>query len=124
MGNIIDSMCMTWRHDYGLYKADDDDSISSGMTTAERESLRRRMAQLHAHHIAPLEARIAELERASQLGRGEAEDAARWRHVYDGMYIICRWDAEAQAYVNIGGSYVARNTIDAHRASLDGRRES
>jgi len=63
MADRIDSLCMTWRHDYGLHKADDDDSISSGMTTAERESLRRKMTQIHAHHIAPLEERIRELER-------------------------------------------------------------
>jgi hypothetical protein len=44
---------------------------------------------------------------------GETRDAARWKHVYDGRYIICRWDAEAKAYVNIGGSYVARDAIDA-----------
>lgn len=62
MPNIVDSLCMTWRHDFGLHKADDDDSLSSGMTTAERETLRRKMGQIHAHHIAPLEQRIRELE--------------------------------------------------------------
>ncbi|MBU68514.1 MAG: hypothetical protein CL858_24235 [Cupriavidus sp.] len=78
MADRIDSLCMTWRHDYGLHKADDDDSISSGMTTAERESLRRKMTQIHAHHIAPLEERIRELE-LELCGVEQAHDAMRNR---------------------------------------------
>lgn len=152
MGSIIDSMCMTWRHDYGLYKPDDDDSFSSGMTTAERESLRRKMAQLHAHHIAPLEARIAELERASQPGSGEAVKLLADKHTgmrvdYQGLFkqargalrrepVIAEMLRQFQDHMTeLGQRWYAGDTAvvdellqlycverDA-RASLDGRRE-
>ena len=56
----VESMCLTWRHDYGLNKTTSC-SLSSGMTEQEREILRGRMAQLHAHHIAPLEQEILRL---------------------------------------------------------------
>lgn len=56
---IINSMCLTWRHDFGLDKRHDAFGYS-GMTPDERDALRRRMAQLFDHHIAPL---IAENER-------------------------------------------------------------
>lgn len=49
----IESMCLTWRHDYGLNKTGC--SITSGMTEGERAVLRNQMEQIHEHHIAPLE---------------------------------------------------------------------
>lgn len=42
---LIDSMCMRWRHDFGLQR-DADDQLSSGLTDAERDSLRSSMRQL------------------------------------------------------------------------------
>lgn len=45
---IIDSMCLTWRHDFGL-----DKSGLCGMTDDERSALRSRMAQLFDNDIAP-----------------------------------------------------------------------
>jgi len=51
---IITDMCYTWRHDYGLVKESlEVDSISSGMTTSEREMLWHAMAQLFDNCIAP-----------------------------------------------------------------------
>ena len=53
---IITNMCFTWRHDYGLDKPEGDNfasKLSSGMTKAERESLRRQMAQIFDNDIAP-----------------------------------------------------------------------
>ncbi|MFG5862734.1 hypothetical protein [Metapseudomonas sp. CR1201] len=60
---IINSMCLTWRHDFGLDKRHDAFGYS-GMTPDEREALRRRMAQLFEHHVAGL---IAENERLREL---------------------------------------------------------
>lgn len=54
--DIITSMCFTWRHDYGLQKAEGSDlasRLSSGMTPAERESLWKQMAQIFDNDIAP-----------------------------------------------------------------------
>lgn len=46
--DIIRSMCLTWRHDYGMEKG-----AFGGMTDEERESLRRQMAQVFDNDIAP-----------------------------------------------------------------------
>lgn len=53
---IIESMCYTYRHDYGLDKTVGTgfaDIISSGMTQQEREVLWRQMAQIFDNDIAP-----------------------------------------------------------------------
>jgi hypothetical protein len=49
---IINSMCYTWRHDFGLEK--DHDSLSSGMTAMERVLLWNAMAQIFDNDISPL----------------------------------------------------------------------
>ena len=51
---IINSMCYTWRHDFGLDKDPDDDSISAGMTAIERVILWNAMAQIFDNDISPL----------------------------------------------------------------------
>lgn len=60
---IIHSMCMTYRHDYGIVKDPDYklrpgmtdfiDTISSGMYQYEREALWRQMSQIFDNDIAP-----------------------------------------------------------------------
>ena len=50
---LIDAMCMTWRHDFGLDK-EGRHELSSGMTEDERNALRRSMGQIFEHNIAPL----------------------------------------------------------------------
>ena len=53
---IINSMCMTFRHDYGLVISEDDRmySLMSGMTENERKALWRSMEQIFDNDIAPL----------------------------------------------------------------------
>jgi len=46
---IIESMCLTWRHDYGLNK----NGFGTGMTDEERKALRSRMGQIFDNDIAP-----------------------------------------------------------------------
>lgn len=48
---IIRSMCLTYRHDYGLEKIRD--SISSGTTEEERKFLWQQMSQIFDNDIAP-----------------------------------------------------------------------
>ena len=43
---IINSMCYTWRHDFGLDKHPDDDSFVAGMTAVERVFLWNAMAKI------------------------------------------------------------------------------
>jgi hypothetical protein len=50
---IITSMCMTYRHDYGLHKNDKDPPWICGMTKSEREGLWRTMAQIFDNNIEP-----------------------------------------------------------------------
>ena len=53
---IINNMCMTFRHDYGLEISEDDRmyTLMSGMTKREREDLYKTMAQIFDNDIAPL----------------------------------------------------------------------
>ncbi len=56
---IIHSMCMTYRHDYGLTKPEGDPSnigyaLQAGMTPSEQLSLYRDMKQLFDNDIAPI----------------------------------------------------------------------
>ena len=53
---IITSMCMTFRHDYGLVISEDDRmyTLMSGMTERERTALWNDMAQIFDNDIAPL----------------------------------------------------------------------
>lgn len=61
---IINDMCLTWRHDYGL-RLPEGDPFSSGMTDKERQALYRDMAQLFEHHIEPI------LKERDELMNGE-----------------------------------------------------
>jgi hypothetical protein len=49
---IIASMCLTYRHDYGLLKHPED-FIGSGMTKEEQEILWDKMAQIFDNDIIP-----------------------------------------------------------------------
>ncbi len=53
---IINNMCMTFRHDYGLEISEDDRmyTLMSVMTKREREELYNTMAQIFDNDIAPL----------------------------------------------------------------------
>ena len=52
---IINNMCLTFRHDYGLVISEDDRmyTLMSGMTEREREALYRDMSQIFDNDIAP-----------------------------------------------------------------------
>jgi hypothetical protein len=49
---VVESMCLTWRHDFGIDKLEGCD-FCSGMTDKEREHLRGQMGKLFDHHFAP-----------------------------------------------------------------------
>lgn len=50
---IIHSMCMTWRHDYGLINNNKTFPFDAGMADQEREVLFKSMAQVFDNDIAP-----------------------------------------------------------------------
>ena len=51
---IIHSMCMTYRHDYGLRKEEGDNSLSSGITEQEAKILYKTMEQIYNNNIEPI----------------------------------------------------------------------
>lgn len=51
--DIINSMCFTRRHDYGLDKREGAYAFEAGMTESEREALYRQMAQIFDNCIQP-----------------------------------------------------------------------
>ncbi len=53
---IINNMCMTFRHEYGLRISEDDRmyTLMSGMTEREAQALYNDMAQIFDNDIAPL----------------------------------------------------------------------
>ncbi|CAE6900655.1 hypothetical protein R70199_03673 [Paraburkholderia domus] len=64
---IIEGMCLTWRHDFGLKRINDALSVGCGMSEGERDFLRREMGQLFDHHFAPAFAAAMEFERQTCL---------------------------------------------------------
>lgn len=65
---IINNMCLTFRHDYGLVISEDERmySLSSGMTELERQGLFLTMSQVFDHHFA------TSLEEYRKVNEGEA----------------------------------------------------
>ena len=51
--DIINMMCYTMRHDYGLVKPENASTIDSGMTPSEQRYLFMQMAQIFDNCIAP-----------------------------------------------------------------------
>lgn len=51
---IIHDMCMTYRHDYGLRKDENDPPWTSGMTESDAKMLYKTMEQIYNHNIEPL----------------------------------------------------------------------
>ena len=50
---IINSMCMTYRHDYGLTRLTTDFPFTAGMLDTERKALWNQMAQIFDNDILP-----------------------------------------------------------------------
>lgn len=51
---IIHSMCLTYRHDYGLRKEKTDPTWVSGMTTEDAKMLYKTMEMIYNNDIEPL----------------------------------------------------------------------
>ena len=50
---IINSMCMTYRHDFGLDKHPDDAQFVAGVTGSQRKAIWNQMAQIFDNDILP-----------------------------------------------------------------------
>lgn len=84
---IINNMCMTFRHDYGLVISEDDRmyTLMSGMTERERESLYRDMAQIFDNNIAPL------LEDYRKINEGESITIPKSKEHAEAMLRVAQW---------------------------------
>ena len=51
---IIHDMCMTYRHDYGLRKGENDPPWTAGMTETDAKMLYRTMEQIYTNDIEPM----------------------------------------------------------------------
>ena len=86
-------MCMTYRHDYGLNRDENDPPWVSGMTASEREGLYKTMEQIYDNNIAPL------LKDAQDL--------------YEGNAVVVPKDKDhAEALVKMGMFYLNQETND------------
>jgi hypothetical protein len=67
---IINNMCLTFRHDYGIVITEEDRmySLAAGMTKREREALFNDMAQVFDHHFAHF---ATGLEEYRKINEGE-----------------------------------------------------
>ena len=84
---IINNMCMTFRHDYGLVISEDDKmyTLMSGMTEREREALFNDMAQIYDHNFAPT------LEEYRKVNEGEAITIPKSAEHAKAMMGVAQW---------------------------------
>ena len=84
---IINDMCLTFRHDYGLVISEDDRmyTLMSGMTEQEREALFNDMAQIFDHNFAPT------LEEYRKVNEGEAITIPKSAEHAKAMMGVAQW---------------------------------
>ena len=73
---IINAMCYTWRHDFGLDKHPDDDSFVAGMTAIERVILWNAMAQIFDNDISPLLAESNDIQNGIRIVLPKTQEQA------------------------------------------------
>ena len=73
---IINSMCYTWRHDFGLDKHPNDDSFVAGMTAIERVLLWNAMAQIFDNDIFPLLNEANDIQNGSRIVLPKTQEQA------------------------------------------------
>ena len=73
---IINAMCYTWRHDFGLDKHPDDDSFVAGMTAIERVFLWNAMAQIFVNDISPLLAESNDIQNGIRIVLPKTQEQA------------------------------------------------
>jgi hypothetical protein len=87
---IINNMCMTFRHDYGLVISEDDRmyTLNSGMTEREREALFNDMAQIFDHNFATV------LEEYRKVNEGESITLPKSKEHAEAMLRVANWYLE------------------------------
>ena len=63
---IINSMCLSYRHDYGLRKDKSEPNWTSGMTEEDAKMLYKTMEQIYNNNIEPIIEHYKGIENASK----------------------------------------------------------
>ena len=66
---IIHDMCMTYRHDYGLRKNDNEPNWTAGMTEQDAKMLYKTMEQIYTNNIEPIIDHYKEKENALKTNK-------------------------------------------------------
>ena len=84
---IINNMCMTFRHDYGLRISEDDRmyTLMSGMTEREAQALYTDMAQVFDNDISPV------IEEYRKVNEGEAITIPKNKEHAEAMLRVAQW---------------------------------
>ena len=84
---IINNMCMTFRHDYGLVISEDERmyTLNSGMTELERQGLFSTMSLVFDHHFA------TSLEEYRKVNEGEAITIPKSTEHAKAMMGVAQW---------------------------------
>ena len=66
---IIHDMCMTYRHDYGLRKKDNEPNWTAGMNEQDAKMLYKTMEQIYTNNIEPIIDHYKEKENALKTNK-------------------------------------------------------
>ena len=66
---IIHDMCMTYRHDYGLRKKDNEPNWTAGMTEQDAKMLYKTMEQIYNNNVEPIIDHYKEKENALKTNK-------------------------------------------------------
>ena len=66
---IIHDMCLTYRHDYGLRKTDNEPNWTAGMTEQDAKMLYKTMEQIYNNNVEPIIDHYKEKENASKTNK-------------------------------------------------------
>lgn len=118
---MIESMCLTWRHDFGL-DAPAPGSLASGMTESGRQHLRGEMGKLFDHHFAPaisaVTAERGDLKHALDVKEEFYQDALHSHIVLARQVNQLRAEVEALRKDAVRWRYVRLQGDDTHWLNL------
>ena len=94
---IIHSMCMTYRHDYGLRKSPNDPPWLSGMTEEDAKSLYKVMEQIYTNDIEPMLKELKDLREGNVVQVPQNKEHAALMMRLAQMYFEGNSDAPKQS---------------------------
>lgn len=84
---IIHSMALSYRHDYGLRKGPDEPPWTSGMTEEDAKMLYRTMESIYNHNIEPLLKEFNDLKEGRSVQIPQSKEHAALMYKLAQMYL-------------------------------------